>query len=319
MKAVFSLAFLSLLSGLGLLASVAALDSWGGAYSLGPSTSNIISAETTLTPGQAPLTQNGELFLWPGMSNGTGDLIQTTLESWPSNAWCGAAAGEWCIRCSIFGAFGQIDGNSAVVKGTDAVTIKYMLQSDKNTWLQTASINGVVVSTLSYAAGPYMKGYGTGTECDDSCSGTISAQTYTNTILTFDAPDPHFGATGVASGGATISGLASSQGGLVWTVASIHIPAMVAGATPTTTTTSKASTTKATSTSKATTTSASSGTGTVPLYGQCGGSNWTGGTVCISGTCTLGLRTDRIHPHPIRNPRLSADADQGLAVQPSVG
>lgn len=33
----------------------------------------------------------------------------------------------------------------------------------------------------------------------------------------------------------------------------------------------------------------------------------------------LGLRTDRIHPHPIRNPRLSADADRGLAVQPSVG
>lgn len=72
-----------------------------------------------------------------------------------------------------------------------------------------------------------MKGYGTGTECDDSCSGTIAAQTYTNTILTFDAPDPNFGATGVASGGATVSGLASSQGGLVWTVASIHIPAMV--------------------------------------------------------------------------------------------
>lgn len=25
--------------------------------------------------------------------------------------------------------------------------------------------------------------------------------------------------------------------------------------------------------------------GTVPLWGQCGGNNWTGGTVCISGTC----------------------------------
>ncbi|TAQ89066.1 hypothetical protein B7494_g2649 [Chlorociboria aeruginascens] len=28
------------------------------------------------------------------------------------------------------------------------------------------------------------------------------------------------------------------------------------------------------------------GTGTVPLYGQCGGQGWTGGTICISGTCT---------------------------------
>lgn len=36
-------------------------------------------------------------------------------------------------------------------------------------------------------------------------------------------------------------------------------------------------------TSAATTTS--SAAGTVPLYGQCGGEGWTGGTVCESGTC----------------------------------
>jgi hypothetical protein len=41
-------------------------DSWGGALSLGPTTSHIIHAVTTLIPGTAPLTQNGELFLWPG-------------------------------------------------------------------------------------------------------------------------------------------------------------------------------------------------------------------------------------------------------------
>ncbi|KAG8884815.1 hypothetical protein FRB98_002141 [Tulasnella sp. 332] len=222
MKAI-SLSTLALCTG----ALLAAADSWGGAYSLGPSTANIISAQTTLIPGVAPPTQNGELFLWPGMSNGTGDLIQTTLESWPSNAWCGAGTGQWCVRCSIFGAFGQIDGNAGIVNGNDAVTINYVLQSDMNTWLQTATINGVVVSTLSYAAGPYMKGYGTGTECDDNCSGTVAAQTYTNTIITFDAADPNFGATGVASGGATISGLTSSQGGKVWTIETINIPAMV--------------------------------------------------------------------------------------------
>ena len=70
-------------------------DSWGGALSLGPTTSRIVTAQTILIPGAAPPTQNGELFLWPGMSNGTGDLIQTTLESWPSNAWCGAETGQW--------------------------------------------------------------------------------------------------------------------------------------------------------------------------------------------------------------------------------
>lgn len=64
------------------------VDTWGGSVSLGPSKSTIIEAVTTLTPGDAPPTQSGVLFLWPGMSNGTGDLIQTTLESWPDNAWC---------------------------------------------------------------------------------------------------------------------------------------------------------------------------------------------------------------------------------------
>lgn len=70
-------------------------DTWGGSLSLGPTKSNIVHAVTTLVPGTAPSPQNGMLFLWPGMSNGTGDLIQTTLESWPDNSWCGAANGEW--------------------------------------------------------------------------------------------------------------------------------------------------------------------------------------------------------------------------------
>ncbi|OQE17690.1 hypothetical protein PENFLA_c023G06057 [Penicillium flavigenum] len=34
-----------------------------------------------------------------------------------------------------------------------------------------------------------------------------------------------------------------------------------------------------------TTTAGSGGTTSVPLYGQCGGSGWTGGTTCASGTC----------------------------------
>jgi hypothetical protein len=100
-------------------ASLLRRDSWGGALSLGPSKSTIISAVTTLVPGPAPSVQTGELFLWPGMSNGTGDLIQTTLESWPDNSWCGAKTGQWCVRASVFGSFGQLDGTAGIVSGTD--------------------------------------------------------------------------------------------------------------------------------------------------------------------------------------------------------
>ncbi|KAI0799385.1 hypothetical protein GGR55DRAFT_683993 [Xylaria sp. FL0064] len=202
-------------------------DSWGGAVSLGPTKSRITKAATTVLPGTAPSTQNGELFLWPGMSNGTGDLVQTTLESWPDNSWCGAATGEWCIRCSLFGSFGQLDGTASPVPGSMSVEILYELQNDGTTWKQTATdvATGNQLSTFSYDSGPYMTGYGTGTECDDSCTGTIAAQTYSNTVITLAEADATFGNTITTSGGATYSGLTSSDN-KVWTIQSINIPAM---------------------------------------------------------------------------------------------
>lgn len=203
-------------------------DSWGGALSLGPSTSTIIKAETVIIPGTAPSTQNGQLFLWPGMSNGTGDLIQSTLESWPDNSWCGATKGQWCVRASIFGSFGQLDGAAAPVSGDQKIKISYVLQSDNNTWLQkvTDVATGKVLSTYSYKSGPYMRGWGTGTECDSSCTPTIAKQQYIDTTITLSAADTNFGKTLSVSGGTTYTGLKSSQGGKVWTIASINVPSM---------------------------------------------------------------------------------------------
>ncbi|KAJ5641640.1 hypothetical protein N7490_005640 [Penicillium lividum] len=214
-------------------------DSWGGSVSLGPSKSTIVNAVTTIIPGAAPSTQNGELFLWPGMSNGTGDLIQTTLESWPDNAWCGATTGQWCVRAGVFGSFGQLSGDGSPVSGTDQVRIEYNLESDGETWKQIVGENeltfirtvtnvetGDLLSTYSIAAGPYMTGYGTGTECDDDCTGTIAAQKYLNTTITLKSADATFGDTIATAAGATYTGLASSQGGKVWTIAAMNIPAM---------------------------------------------------------------------------------------------
>jgi hypothetical protein len=121
---------------LALAANTKRADTWGGSVSLGPTKSTITKAVTTLIPGAAPATQNGVLFLWPGMSNGTGDLVQTTLESWASNDWCGAKSGEWCVRASLFGSFGQLDGDASPVAGDDQVRIEYTLLEDNDTWLQ---------------------------------------------------------------------------------------------------------------------------------------------------------------------------------------
>jgi hypothetical protein len=111
-------------------------DTWGGSVSLGPTKSTIVHAVTTIIPGDAPSSQNGELFLWPGMSNGTGDLIQTTLESWSDNSWCGATTGQWCVRASVFGSFGQLDGTASPVSGSEKVKIEYILEDDNETWTQ---------------------------------------------------------------------------------------------------------------------------------------------------------------------------------------
>ncbi|KAH7413051.1 putative endo-beta-1,4-glucanase D [Cadophora sp. MPI-SDFR-AT-0126] len=59
-------------------------------------------------------------------------------------------------------------------------------------------------------------------------------------------------------------------------------PTTPPASTPTTLITSKSTT--STTTSKAATSSAATG-GTAPLYGQCGGLDWKGATVCASGTC----------------------------------
>ncbi|KAJ5132079.1 hypothetical protein N7448_006237 [Penicillium atrosanguineum] len=203
-------------------------DSWGGSVSLGPTKSTIVNAVTTIIPGTAPSSQNGELFLWPGMSNGTGDLVQTTLESWPDNSWCGATTGQWCVRASVFGSFGQLDGNGSPVSGTDKVRIEYNLESDGQTWNQTVTNveTGVLLSTYARASGPYMTGYGTGTECDSSCTGTIAAQKYTGTKITLASADATFGDTIASAAGATYTGLKSSKGGKVWSIETINIPAM---------------------------------------------------------------------------------------------
>ncbi|KAI9650664.1 hypothetical protein NHQ30_000684 [Ciborinia camelliae] len=202
-------------------------DGWGGALSLGPSTSHILHATTTLIPGTAPSTQAGELFLWPGMSNGTGDLVQTTLESWPSNSWCGAATGQWCVRASLFGSFGQKDGPGSPVSGTDQVLIDYGYDATSGNWTQTVT-NGLTGAALSYFTYPSgrMTGWGTGTECDSDCTPTIAKQQYVNTTITLASADTNFGSTVSVSQGATYTGLTSEQGGLIWKIAEINVPSM---------------------------------------------------------------------------------------------
>jgi hypothetical protein len=220
-----------------------AADGWGASWSFGPTTSRIIHARTTLVPGRLPpiTSTTGPLFLWPGMSNPTSDLIQTTMDAWPDNkGYCGAAAGQWCVEASVFGSFGQRNGPTVPIDPDDHVTIDYLLGADGNTWTQTVTSQklAMVVSTLQSASGPMPKGgFGFATEADAD-SFTIDTQYYLCTELDFAAADPHFGATGVGGIGAqhgatgTGSGIGTAKnvrtpdGGLTWLVDLITLPAM---------------------------------------------------------------------------------------------
>jgi MYXO-CTERM domain-containing protein len=236
------------------VALAAAGDGWGASWSFGPvhpTTSNhIIYTKTTLVPGRLPpwSSPTGPLFLWPGLSNPTSDLVQTTADAWGDNASaCGAKAGQWCLEASVFGSFGQRSGPSVAVDPDDHITIEYKLGSDNNTWTQTVTSMklGKVVSTLTSTSGLMLGGgFGFATEADAN-SYTIDTQYYLCTEIHLAAADPQFGATGSGAAGAmdgatgmgsgrgTIKNLHTPDSGLTWLADLITLPAMTPQGTQT--------------------------------------------------------------------------------------
>lgn len=90
----------------------------------------------------------------------------------------------------------------------------------------TNADNGKKLSYFKHDSGPYMRGYGTGTECQQDCTGTISEQKYLNTVITLKEADTTFGNTVSSSQGAKYSALKQTKGGKVWTIDTITVPAM---------------------------------------------------------------------------------------------
>jgi len=102
---------------------------FGPAISTGPSQVDMIRTVTTIVPGRCPPNQRGALYLWPGISNGTGDLIQSCMTSWIDNN-CGQNDDEyeWCTEASVLisGDNFQTVARSSPVKPTDRIKIEYV-------------------------------------------------------------------------------------------------------------------------------------------------------------------------------------------------
>ena len=74
----------------------------------------------------------------------------------------------------------------------------------------TNAATGAALSSFNHESGP-MTGWGTGTECDSDCTGTIAAQQYVGTTITLAAADTTFGHTIASAQRATYTGLSSSN------------------------------------------------------------------------------------------------------------
>ncbi|KAB8302768.1 hypothetical protein EYC80_006115 [Monilinia laxa] len=217
-------------------------DSWGAAFSLGPSKHEIIQTTTTIYPGKMPSDQKAYLFAWLGISNGTGDLIQSIVGSYPAGeSECGGQDGAdttWCISSEVYGSGYQYVGDltTADIDYENGIKLNYTL-ADPETylWTQTMSdaVTGKLLSSYNKTSGP-MTGWGTALECDDnngvSCTGTDQHQYYFDSTIILKAADSTFSSTLGAGTGVTHTEMETADGGITWTIAKIAIPPMVTNA-----------------------------------------------------------------------------------------
>ncbi|KAE9372416.1 hypothetical protein N431DRAFT_504839 [Stipitochalara longipes BDJ] len=236
------LAVLLLSAPIGLVSSLVKRDSWGPALSLGPSKSPIIQTTTTIYPGPPPSNQTGYLFSWLGISNGTGDLIQSIIGSYPhGTSECPGAHADatWCVSSEVYG--DDVKGlpnqwvgdvRSALLNFTNGVRLEYTLVDKKKfLWVQSMkdAVTGQLLSTFNKTSGP-MLGWGTALECDNYngkvCKGTTSEQWYVNSTIILDSADAMFIQTLGASSGANHTAMETADKGKTWIIAKIYIPAM---------------------------------------------------------------------------------------------
>lgn len=218
-------------------------DSWGAAFSLGPAKQEIIQTTTTIYPGKMPANQEAYLFAWLGISNGTGDLIQSIVGSYPAGgSECGGQEGAdttWCISSEVYGSGYQYTGEltTADLNYENGILLNYTLvDSSTYLWTQTMSdaVSGTLLSSFNKTSGP-MLGWGTALECNDSdggktCTGTDQHQYYLDSTIILKEADSTFIQTLGAGTGVTHTDMTTTDGGKTWIIEKIVIPPMVTNA-----------------------------------------------------------------------------------------
>ncbi|KAI0267282.1 hypothetical protein BC834DRAFT_69713 [Gloeopeniophorella convolvens] len=183
---------------------------------------NITRVTTTFVLGAPPASQEGELFIWPGLMTIKNEFLYTSIEQQASSA-CGGASNQWCLTAQYVGSGGLISGTNVPVDGTEPLTLDIVLNPNQ-TWTVTVSNSqGTVISQLTKAAGR-AAAFGIASAGFDDFSDTVAPQTYTDTTVTLGTPASAFGAKPFISEGTTYSSAITIDSGLTWKVASITVP-----------------------------------------------------------------------------------------------
>ncbi|KAF3765297.1 hypothetical protein M406DRAFT_67753 [Cryphonectria parasitica EP155] len=203
---------------------------WGPICGFYQTTSEITGTTSTIFPGKMPSGQKGYMFNWIGITNTTGDLVQSVVGSYPSGlSECeGQAAADtaWCVSSEVYGLNAQDQTTQFVGTKTTAdanyengIIIKYTLV-DKETylWNQTMhdAVTGTLLSTYQKTSGAFSL-WNTAVELQDqdgnSPTGLTEDQYYLNTTITLDPADAGYGDMMYTQNGCTHTTPTTSDGG----------------------------------------------------------------------------------------------------------
>ncbi|KAI9686743.1 MAG: hypothetical protein M1822_002802 [Bathelium mastoideum] len=193
----------------------------------------ITYAITTLEIPDAPSPQVQTLVLWPGLYTGN-DLIQSIAASFddPSRSsetlqGCNGQSGQWCAFASELpqGAPHNNYGSLVALSKGDMLTIEYRLETSNNSWIQSVTHNGDLISQYVSANAQQAYRWTPSVECQDDAEGKMTpAHTYHNSKLVLSDPDPTF-VHSLSMNAASNDGVTSPDGGKTWEVNTISLQA----------------------------------------------------------------------------------------------
>ncbi|KAB8304329.1 hypothetical protein EYC80_003739 [Monilinia laxa] len=199
----------------------------------------------------------------------------TDKYSWIPSTFSGQGdACLWFANYTLHPAYNNVVAALSSAAGTKPVTSTTVLSTSATSTVKVSASSAVATSSSSVSATKSSAPSVPAVKPVLVSSAAVSSTVISSSSVAPVAPSASASASASASSAAVIS-------------VSSTAAAAAASTAPASSSTTLRKCTKTTSSTSTTSTAASSG-GAVPLYGQCGGANWTGSTTCASGsTCKV--------------------------------